>query len=47
MGLRERIGIDFGAKLRLEEALEWAAANAVFYADVGADEPAQRARRVR
>ena len=34
MGLRERIGIDFGGKQRLEEALEWAAANQVVVADV-------------
>jgi sugar phosphate isomerase/epimerase len=55
MGLRERIGIDFGGKLSLEEALEWAAANAVFYADVCADRPPneldafddERVRRIR
>ncbi len=39
MGLRERIGIDFGGKLRLEDALDWAAANHVFYADVCVDGP--------
>jgi len=39
MGLRERIGIDFGGKLRLEEALEWAAANEFSYADVCVDNP--------
>jgi sugar phosphate isomerase/epimerase len=37
MGLRERIGIDFGGKMRIEDALEWAVANAVFYADVCVD----------
>jgi sugar phosphate isomerase/epimerase len=39
MGLRERIGIDFGGKMRLEHALDWAAANEVFYADVCVDNP--------
>jgi sugar phosphate isomerase/epimerase len=39
MGLRERIGIDFGGKMRVEDALEWAAANEVFYADVCVDNP--------
>ena len=39
MGLRERIGVDFGGKMRLENALEWAAANEVFYADVCIDNP--------
>jgi sugar phosphate isomerase/epimerase len=37
MGLRERIGIDFGGRMRLEDALAWAAANEVFYADVCVD----------
>jgi sugar phosphate isomerase/epimerase len=37
MGLRERIGIDFGGKMRIEDALAWAAANEVFYADVCMD----------
>jgi sugar phosphate isomerase/epimerase len=37
MSLRERIGIDFGGKIRLEDALAWAAANDVFYADVCVD----------
>jgi sugar phosphate isomerase/epimerase len=37
MGLRERIGIDFGGKMRIEDALVWAAANEVFYADVCVD----------
>jgi sugar phosphate isomerase/epimerase len=39
MGLRERIGVDFGGKMRLEDALEWAGANQVFYADVCVDHP--------
>jgi sugar phosphate isomerase/epimerase len=39
MGLRERIGIDFGGKMRIEDALAWAAANEVFYADVCVDNP--------
>ncbi len=39
MGLRERIGIDFGGKLCLEDALEWAAANEFAYADVCLDSP--------
>ena len=39
MSLRERIGIDFGGKMRLEDALEWAAANAFAYADVCVDNP--------
>ena len=37
MGLRERIGIDFGGKMRIEDALAWAAANEVFYADFCVD----------
>jgi sugar phosphate isomerase/epimerase len=39
MGLRERIGVDFGGKMRLEEALKWAAANEFSYADVCVDNP--------
>jgi sugar phosphate isomerase/epimerase len=39
MSLRERIGIDFGGKLRLEEALAWAAANAFAYVDICVDNP--------
>jgi len=39
MGLRERIGIDFGGKLRLEEAIDWAAANEFSYVDVCLDSP--------
>jgi sugar phosphate isomerase/epimerase len=37
MDLRARIGVDFGGKMPIEEALEWAAANEVFYADVCVD----------
>jgi sugar phosphate isomerase/epimerase len=37
MNLRERIGIDFGGKTRIEDALAWAAANDVRYADVCVD----------
>jgi sugar phosphate isomerase/epimerase len=39
MGLRARIGVDFGGKVRIEDALDWAAANQVFYADVCVDNP--------
>jgi sugar phosphate isomerase/epimerase len=39
MSLRERIGIDFGGKMRLEDALTWAAANQFVYADVCVDNP--------
>lgn len=39
MGLRERIGIDFGGKLKLEDGLEWAAANEFVYVDVCVDNP--------
>ena len=39
MGLRARIGIDFGGKLRLEQALTWAAANECSYVDVCLDSP--------
>jgi sugar phosphate isomerase/epimerase len=37
MGLRERIGIDVGRKLPLEEAIEWAAAHQVLYVDMQLD----------
>jgi sugar phosphate isomerase/epimerase len=37
MGLRERIGIDVGRKLKLEDAVAWAAANDVRYIDVQLD----------
>lgn len=39
MGLRARIGIDFGGKMRLEDALTWAAANQFVYVDVCVDNP--------
>jgi sugar phosphate isomerase/epimerase len=35
--LRERIGIDFGGKVMLEEGLAWAAKNAFHYVDVCVD----------
>jgi sugar phosphate isomerase/epimerase len=37
MTLRDRIGIDVGRRLRLEEAIEWAAAHEVRYVDVQLD----------
>jgi sugar phosphate isomerase/epimerase len=37
MALRDRIGIDVGRKLPLEDAVAWAAANAVRYIDVQLD----------
>jgi sugar phosphate isomerase/epimerase len=37
MTLRERIGVDFGGRMRIEDALAWAAANEVCYADVCVD----------
>jgi sugar phosphate isomerase/epimerase len=37
MSLRERIGIDVGKQLRLEDAIEWAAARAVSWIDVQLD----------
>ena len=37
MGLRERIGIDVGRKLKLEDAVAWAKANAVRHIDVQLD----------
>jgi len=37
MSLRERIGVDVGRKLSVEDAIEWAAANAVRYLDVQTD----------
>ena len=33
-GLRERMGIDFGPRLRLEDAITWASENGVRYLDV-------------
>jgi sugar phosphate isomerase/epimerase len=37
MSLRERIGVDVGRKLPLEQAVEWAAANQVGFIDVPLD----------
>lgn len=37
VNLRERIGIDLGRKIRLEEGIEWAAKNEVRYIDVQLD----------
>jgi sugar phosphate isomerase/epimerase len=37
MSLRERIGIDLGRKIRLEEGIAWAAANDVRYIDIQLD----------
>ena len=37
MSLRERIGVDVGRKLPLEQAVEWAAANQVGFIDVQLD----------
>ncbi len=39
MTLRERIGIDFGGKVKLEDGLAWAADNAFHYVDVCVDNP--------
>jgi sugar phosphate isomerase/epimerase len=37
MSLRERIGVDLGRKIRLEEGIEWAAKNEVRYIDIQLD----------
>jgi len=37
--LRDRIGIDFGGKVKLEDGLAWAADNAFRYVDVCVDNP--------
>ena len=55
MGLRERIGVDLGLRIRLEEGIEWAAQHAVRFIDIQLDTAAntvtafddQRAERVR
>ena len=55
MGLRERIGVDLGRRIRLEEGIEWAAQHAVRFIDIQLDTAAnamtafddQRAERVR
>jgi sugar phosphate isomerase/epimerase len=55
LGLRERIGVDLGRRIRLEEGIEWAAQHAVRFIDIQLDTSAnavtafddQRAERVR
>jgi sugar phosphate isomerase/epimerase len=42
MNLRDRIGIDVGRKLRLEDAIEWAAAHDVRWIDIQLDAGANR-----
>jgi sugar phosphate isomerase/epimerase len=37
MGLRDRIGVDVGRKLKLEDAVEWAAAHQVRWIDIQLD----------
>ena len=37
MGLRERIGIDLGRRVKLEDGIEWAAKNDVRYVDIQLD----------
>jgi sugar phosphate isomerase/epimerase len=37
LNLRERIGVDLGRKIRLEEGIEWAAKNSVRFIDVQLD----------
>lgn len=37
MGLYDRIGVDIGRKLRLEDGIEWAARNGVRYVDIQLD----------
>jgi len=37
MNLTERIGIDLGRRIRLEEGIEWAARNGVRYIDIQLD----------
>src|SRR5215469_6107720 len=37
MGLKDRIGIDVGRKLKLEDAVDWAAANQVRWVDIQLD----------
>jgi sugar phosphate isomerase/epimerase len=55
MTLMDRIGVDIGRKMRLEDAIEWAAANRVRYIDIQLDTganavtsfDAERARGIR
>ena len=35
--LKERIGVDVGARMAIEDAIQWAAANQVYYLDVQTD----------
>ena len=35
--LKKRIGVDVGRRAKLEDALAWAAVNAVFYIDIQLD----------
>jgi len=37
MGLRDRIGVDIGTKLKLEDAIDWAAAHQVRWIDIQLD----------
>jgi sugar phosphate isomerase/epimerase len=37
LGLRERIGVDLGRRVRLEEGIEWAAKNGVRFIDIQLD----------
>lgn len=37
MALKDRMGVDIGRRLRLEEGIEWAAANGIRYIDVQLD----------
>ena len=46
MGLRERIGVDIGRKLKLEDAVSWAEANRVAYIDVQLDTGANALKTV-
>ena len=55
MSLMERIGVDIGRKMRLEDAIEWAGANAVRHIDIQLDTganavttfDAERGKRIR
>ena len=37
MNLKDRIGVDLGRRIRLEEGIEWAARHGVRYIDVQLD----------
>ena len=37
MALRDRIGVDIGRRLRLEDAIQWAATHDVRYIDIQLD----------